>query len=281
MHKPSGSTARLGVAERTAAQARERLPAVVQDRLRATVDMVSPRRRGATRKLTVDELARRVSSDGVVLAGPFAGMRLSLDASWGGLAARLAGTYEEEIASQIAHLAAASPTLVADVGAAEGYYAVGLARLLPATPVVSFDIDPRAQRACRQNARLNGIDNLTVRGRATPNELARWLPPGALLVCDCEGYEGELLDPDLLPVLRKCSIVAELHEFARPGVTALVLQRFSTSHVIDLIDAGDRSEIPPHLDFLSPRYAHRAIEEGRPRHPVMQWAVMRPRGTAE
>ena len=53
------------------------------------------------------ELARKVSPDGRVLSGIFEGMTMPLEVSWGGLSARVAGSYEEELVPDLAALIAA------------------------------------------------------------------------------------------------------------------------------------------------------------------------------
>jgi SAM-dependent methyltransferase len=225
-----------------------------------------------------DHLAQSVSPEGRVLAGPFAGLALPLDQGWGGLAARLSGSYEREVSEALLGLLATKPGLVVDVGCAEGYYAVGIARLLPTARVVAFDIDPRAQRACRTTARRNGVRNVVVRGRMTPRRLQRTLASGCVLICDCEGYEAKLLDPDATPVLREASIIVEVHEFAEPGVTDLVRRRFQATHAIRTITATQRvPEDYRHLGHLQLETARLAVDEGRPDAAgPMQWLVLIP-----
>ena len=261
---------------------RDRLPAWALDAARSVLDASSPARRRATSS------RRRAAASGrdqtlalglgdSVLAGPFAGMRMSPDASWGGLAARLVGSYEEEIADELLDLLGRQPPRVLDIGAAEGYYAVGVARLLPSAAVLAFDIDPAARRLCRTNARLNGVTNLRVRGRADHGRLRRALVPAALVLCDCEGFEAVLLDPALVPGLRTADLLVELHEFAWPGVTGLLLQRFAATDDVVLVDARPRRGADhPALAHLSGQDADRAVDEGRPVEPhPMQWAVLR------
>src|SRR5271170_2035809 len=68
---------------------------------------------------------------GVVAAGLFQGLRLLPDVSWGvgDNAAKLVGLYEAELHPALHDLALTPPPVVINVGCAEGYYAVGLARL--------------------------------------------------------------------------------------------------------------------------------------------------------
>lgn len=261
---------------------RRLLPARAQDVARSVVDLVSPGRRRAIRARRSDATAGRahiltISPTAQVLSGPFTGMRMAPEASWGGMAARLVGSYEQEIADDVAAIIESAPSRVLDIGAAEGYYAVGLARALPETGVFAFDIDPEARRLCRAAARLNGVTNIHVGGRMDHSLLRKHVTPGCWVICDCEGFEAELLDPDRVPELRRANLLVELHEFAHPGVTRLILDRFATTHGTTVVNARPRrARDYPALAHLSVAEAEAAVDEGRPAQPrPMQWAVMK------
>src|SRR5271165_2199287 len=84
----------------------------------------------------------------IVQRGPFAGTAILQEKSWGNagdLAAKLLGFYEEELHDAVEEAIAGNPDLVLNVGCAEGFYAVGLARRLPESRVIAFDIDQPAQ----------------------------------------------------------------------------------------------------------------------------------------
>src|SRR5581483_851837 len=74
-----------------------------------------------------------------VQSGPFAGLRLPEMAAREQLGPFLLGTYESEIAAAWELVLAGSYPQIVDIGAAFGYYAVGLARRYPAAAVVAFD----------------------------------------------------------------------------------------------------------------------------------------------
>lgn len=260
------------------------LPVATQDFLRTQADVLVPARRRAVRAVRaaaiVDRgLATRVSPDGYVLAGIFVGLRLPTDGSWGGMSARLAGTYEKELAGLLAIVIAAQPTLVIDVGAAEGYYALGLAQALPKTLVYAFDIDRRARLLCAAGAKANSLRNVRFRGRLNPATLQKLLSPGAFLLSDCEGYERELLDPIQVPALKQTIMLVELHEFLSPGLTDEVLNRFRGTHNCLIFDAQPRDERDgEHLTHLTTIERRDAVQEGRPMNPYpMQWAFLQPK----
>ena len=92
---------------------------------------------------TLESRLRSVLDDPeTVLSGPFKGMRYPLRSSGqGGLLPKLLGTYERELSPAIERLISDRPTLVVNVGAAEGYYAVGLALRAPQAQVIAFEME--------------------------------------------------------------------------------------------------------------------------------------------
>ncbi|MEY4592161.1 MAG: hypothetical protein RIR18_1056, partial [Pseudomonadota bacterium] len=60
-------------------------------------------------------------------------------------------------------------------------------------------------------------------------------------LCDIEGAERELLNPELAPALMGMDIIMESHECLIPGITQEIINRFQGSHSITLIeDNGQR-----------------------------------------
>jgi hypothetical protein len=267
------------------AMARRTLPARLQDACRELADAMVPARRRVSRErrdavLATDSMARKLSPSGKVLDGIFAGMAMPASGTWGGGLARLAGTYEEELVPYLHQLVSVQPVAVIDIGAADGYYAVGLARMLPTTRVFAYEIDPKARVLCRQVAEANDVSNVTIRGRMTPNELRRRVCSGTFVLSDVEGYEDRLFDPLLIPSLSEAYMIVELHEFAIPGVTDNIVGRFKESHHIELVDAVNKSGAGrPSLAHLTEAEADEVVDEGRPSNPRMQWIVMHPRRT--
>lgn len=217
----------------------------------------------------------------VVAAGPFAGMRYLRGTSWGDdLVPKLLGSYEAELHGEIERLVARGYRRVVNVGGAEGYYAVGLARRLPGAEVVVFDVDPRARHLCRRLARRNGVSGrVRIAVSCTAAELGALVSGPTLVVMDCEGCEAGLLRPDLAPGLAGADLVVELHDFLAPGVTEAVTGRFAATHDLVLVaTAGRRPGDYPALAALGDAERRAALDEHRP--AAMRWAVLRARRPA-
>jgi hypothetical protein len=214
-----------------------------------------------------------------VRGGPFAGLRYpdELASAPGDLVAKLLGSYERELHSVFAEWIEAGHRQVIDVGCAEGYYAVGLARSMPQSTVDAYDIDPDARVKCVELARINGVEaRVRLRAACEPAMLSDYPERGVALLCDCEGYERVLLDPRLAPRLRDWPILVELHEFLDDTITETLRARFHESHKVEIIEGEDREKDGrEELDFVSA--ARRAAVLGERRPGPMRWAHMRPR----
>ncbi|KAB2969495.1 MAG: hypothetical protein F9K18_01200 [Thermoanaerobaculia bacterium] len=206
-----------------------------------------------------------------VLAGPFAGTRLDPGVESGVLMPRVLGTYEMEIRDELLGLLArARRRVVVNVGAADGYYAVGLLRAGLAERVVAFESLPRLRDALAAGARRNGVaDRLVIEGHCTGAELGEALRehrPGLLLL-DAEGAEVELLDPAEIPDLAEVEILAEIHPWVGAEAVTQIESAFGPTHRSCRIEArrpraGDIS-IPFYrrLASLSTRLEARLLQE--------------------
>lgn len=223
----------------------------------------------------------RERTGGRVRMGPFAGMRY-VDTSVGScFIPKLLGIYERELAPKVEIICRSGSDLIVDVGAAEGYYAVGLALRNPRARVVAFEMEEPGRRAIGEMARLNQVaDRLLVRGRCEPRDLAAALAGSSrpVIVCDAEGYEEELLDPHDVTALRSAVILVETHEFVRCGITRELQGRFAPSHDVELIwqEPRRRADFPWRAlgTRLLPRaYLDWAVSEWRPERMCWLWMV--------
>src|SRR5262249_52877482 len=157
----------------------------------------------------------------VVQDGPFTGLQFTGQTSEGCTAPRLLGCYEHELHAHIERLLAEPFAAVLNIGCADGYYAVGLARRMPQTQVFAYDADPRAQAGCRDIALVNGVaDRLHVGGLFHGSDFAGFAGQKTWLVLDVEGSERELLDPVAFPSLLEMTVLVECHDCFFPGTTA-------------------------------------------------------------
>lgn len=230
-------------------------------------------RRGLADRMRVAALVHEVCG-GVVKRGPFAGLVfpfVSPDA-----AAKCVGSYECELHDEVSRIISAGYTSILNVGCAEGFYAVGLARAMPEAVVHAHDTSPEALVLCRELAEANGLEvgRLSYGGEVTHKVLNDLAGPGVLVLADIEGGEALLLDPVAAPRLADADMLVELHETAVPGVETLLRQRFAQTHTIREIDSTSRRDGSryPELMMLSPDDKLLAMFE---RPVVMRWLVLK------
>lgn len=154
--------------------------------------------------------------------GPFAGMVYPRKAALNRHSIpKLLGTFEQELHEVISKIAVRKYDLVADVGSAEGYYAVGMARLLR-TPVLAFDPEPVERALCAEAAQLNGVADLVdLKDLFRPNDIGEFRNKRVLCICDCEGFEAQIFTPQTVPDTARWDLLIELHGEAAQTLPAL------------------------------------------------------------
>ena len=221
-----------------------------------------------------------------VASGPFSGMRY-LDQSFASvLEPKLLGIYEQELHQTIEEAVRMEFSKVVDIGAAEGYYAVGLAMRLPRAGVWAFEAEEAGRAMLRQLVEINNVsDRVTIKGRCLTSDLAGLIRGGEriLIVCDVEGAEEILLDPEVVPGLRQAHMLVELHAKSVPGIGELLARRFADTHHIQTVlqevrTAADYPYQSFPVNWFPLVYVEKAVSEFRqPWEDRMSWLWMKPR----
>lgn len=218
--------------------------------------------------------------DGVVQTGPFAGLKLLHEISWGYtyFAPFILGCYEQELhpalLTEIERLNKLENPVIAVLGCAEGYYAVGMKCRVPKATVYVVDIDKKALDICGRTAAANNVAVIAMA------PIAVIMDNPDLLIVDVEGHEVLYLDLERFPGLLNTSIIVEIHQPEEDKDTSGVLvERFKKTHRIIWLREGPRDP-SQHLCFakLSTDFRWLAVSESRPY--IMTWLVMIPRERA-
>lgn len=255
------------------------LPVVLQDAFRF-LRYPDVRRRRQTHK----RILGRLESPDRVAQGPFQGMLYIPSAFHSEVLPKLVGTYEYEVYPAIEAICAAACDRIIDIGAAEGYYAVGMAlRNLGAT-VIGFEMNPSGRYYLRQLAERNAVsERVQILGICDLDSLAASLEGASrpAVICDCEGAEDLLLRPDRIEPLRRSYLLVETHDGLEinsvplQGITDRLHERFGPTHDIEVIGSRVRSQENLPIDCtLSSDEATEAMDEGR---PWAQWVFMTPK----
>jgi hypothetical protein len=217
-----------------------------------------------------------------IVSGPFRGMPYRLTAFASAHSAKVLGTYEKELHGIIDEIQREHFKTILDIGAAEGYYAVGMARSNgnQSATVIAFEAQESGRQLLQETAERNSVKNLEIRGACDVAALSTELEAGVktLIICDVEGYETELLDPERIPGLRHVSVLVELHDSPGKPISDIIRHRFQSSHHVTEVDSTDRTWLDfPAKNFFArmlPRaLALRAMNESR---GFQKWFWMRP-----
>ena len=212
-------------------------------------------------------------SRGIVQGGPFRGLRYTDQAFYSALPPKIAGSYEKELHPYLERIRRLQPDVLIDVGAAEGYYAVGALHAGWTDRVVAFESSAEARTLLGRLAALNGIDprRLSVCGACTTDNLDQALAAAIrpVIIMDIEGFEALVLDPLRVKHLARCHILVEYHDFVLPGLSEQLRQRLAGTHDVEVIAQCARSlaDLPcsdPWFAWLPGAVKVRVLRENRP-----------------
>ena len=214
---------------------------------------------------------------GLVATGPFQGMYIDKSAQWGDgdIGSKLLGCYESELHPYIEKMISSQPDCLVNVGCGEGFYGVGIGRRSPLTKITMIDVQQRMIDTSKYNAsRNNVVSDFSL--ESIPYKLEELLHPykNPALVMDCEGFEMDLIRPDLVPALKKTMMIIELHDFMRPNITSILKERCGKTHTIIDVPQGAKNPYLPIVSHLSDWDKMLICVEGRP--CTMHWFIMTP-----
>jgi hypothetical protein len=219
-----------------------------------------------------DALAKRV-----VISGPFQGMSYgNLEAHCSALHPKLLGSYEMELIPAVRQAIDRQYPAIVDVGAAEGFYAIGLALKIPGAKVIAFEQEEDARKELAALAALNHVaDRIEIRARCEPRDLSEIGIGWGLMILDCEGYEEKLLSTEVIATLQLWDFLIETHDGICPEVTMRLEERFSKTHqttrieIINDLNRVDHFELDA-IAGLTRRQKDRLLAEGR-QHATVRW----------
>lgn len=217
-------------------------------------------------------------TQGFVHRGPFQAMKILHKFSWGDgdCASKLLGLYECELFEDIERVINQPHDLILNIGCAEGYYGIGLAKRTQ-TKTVVFDVNKTAVDIARENAAANGVNKILFSTDCTIDNYRSFLASAnnPFIFMDCEGAEEEILDLTVVPELAKTSVMVESHDCNRPGLTDKLVARFAETHNIKLIRQGNKNPYMPLIDDLDDYDKMLLCVEARP--STMIWLYMYPK----
>lgn len=222
--------------------------------------------------------------DGTVVSGAYQGMRLSPSGtrSVASRGASLLGVYEQEVQRVLMKYAANCDTFI-DIGAADGYHAIGVLMKSSIQSAICFEDKSVSREAILENYSINNISKpIHVYGHAGPDfyhqDIFKKINR-ALVLIDIEGGEFELLNGNVLNYFNSSTFVIELHPFlVENGETKQrdFLIKAQKTHQISLFRMGSRDlDSYNVLNDWPDTDRWLLCSEGRPKN--MQFALLTPK----
>lgn len=223
----------------------------------------------------------------IVKNGYFKGMKLGRLA-WGARDAgpMILGTYEHQVQSVIMNSPERYKVFV-DIGAADGFYAIGLVLNGRFDEAVCFESNSKSRISILENAKENGVENkVSIHGTAERDfhtQLTAKLglnPKEMLFLIDIEGGEFEILDPEIFKALQKSMFVIEIHRTPRDFQEkyALLVENASIFFDIETIySSSSSSDFHQAMENWADEDRQIVISEGR--RYQMEWIVLTPKSS--
>ncbi|WP_146681602.1 hypothetical protein [Thioclava sp. F28-4] len=232
------------------------------------------------KKGLITELAQRF--DYTIRRGPFSGMRLPHGGSWSDydLGSKIIGSYESELFSSLEDAINWRPEAIVNIGASEGYYAVGLSRRIKTASVFAYDTDLESRHTLATCAKINNSDvqiieslDLSDANSYFYREIEKFSK--ILFVVDCEGCEIGLKNvPSNISV--KSAFIIEIHKKARPDMSSKLKDFLKESHtLVEIHQETKKVEDYDELDEFMPLLGAVVLDEFREYR--MSWLVAWPK----
>lgn len=231
------------------------------------------------------ELIRQISPQLIVRNGVFKDMRYpEMMAIGSSLAPKILGSYEREIHQVIESICTTNYSNIIDIGCAEGYYAVGLARRIKTARIYAFDTNKEALRLCREMARVNGVSDRIITGNYCDIDVLKSIPlvGRTLIISDCEGYEKYLFTEKSASFFRPHDLLIEIHDCVDINISSQIREVFQLTHDIESYESIDDIKKVKQYDFAELRAFDLATRKeilAERRATIMDWYYMKSRQT--
>jgi hypothetical protein len=155
--------------------------------------------------------------------------------------AKVFGSYEKELHVIIENICMQNYNEIVNIGCAEGYYAVGLAKRIPTAKVYAYDINEEAIKQCEKIAFYNGVKGQIITSLYCNTETLKSIPftGKVLIISDCEGYEKELFTKEIACLFLNHDFIIEVHDSVDITISSYIRKIFEETHDIEVIQSID------------------------------------------
>jgi precorrin-6B methylase 2 len=193
----------------------------------------------------------------------------------------LLGIYEQEVLDSLTRKPATYRVFI-DVGAADGYYAIGVLVCGLFDRTYCFEASESGRQIIKENAAQAGVANRLIVNSDAQHDFLDQIPSNelanAVILMDIEGGEFDLLTDENLDRLRRSILIVELHEWRlKDGSHKLqrLLDACETTHSVSRMTTTSRDlSIFPELREMSDTDRWLVCSEGR--EQLMTWLRLDP-----
>ena len=217
---------------------------------------------------------------GEIAYGPFKGVKINNHSDWSGtkdIGPKIFGLYENQILEWIQRK---KFDLLIDIGAADGYYALGILSSKIASRAVTFEISINDREITKASAIINNVDDkISIKGEATTSEIIEVLKScsNGLIIMDIEGGEYNLITSELLKAAKNSCLIIELHEVVNKDIQVNLLNLCKQFHQFEELTSLERNfPRDKFIEKLTDNERSLLLSEGRPY--AMSWVVLSPKG---
>jgi len=215
-----------------------------------------------------------------VKSGFFKGMYYLPYAEWGNPGNKLLGTYERELLTCWEDIDSNNPRVIFNIGAAEGYYAVGFASKWMESEVYAWESDNASRRLLLKNALANTVnERIHLLAKCLESSLFEMILQKSpdLILIDVEGDEQHLCSDRCIKSELNATWVIECHD---ESIVEILMGRFLNTHKVSLVSnemrsPSDAASLLPRICLLLPKDFDRLVDEGRP--IPTPWLIASPR----
>jgi len=156
---------------------------------------------------------------GKVAYGLFKGLNIYEQSAWSGsmdTGSKILGTYEKHIQLWISEKNLSSIVFL-DVGASDGYYALGMIKSKVAESSIAYELSSKDRDIIKSLSLKNEMSTkIELKGEASSSTIINDLKNKKikLILIDIEGQEYRLITRELLFAAQNCFIIIEVHKLA-------------------------------------------------------------------
>ena len=216
---------------------------------------------------------------GEIAFGLFKGVKINKYSAWSGardIGPKILGLYENQILKWVQQK---KFDLFIDIGASDGYYALGMLHSKTALKAITFEISAEDRKIAKTSAILNNVDDkILIKGEAISPEIIQILNKfsNGLIIIDIEGGEYSLITRELLEAAKYFHFIIEIHNTTHPDIKTNLVNYCNEFHNIEILTDLERN-FPADSFTINLTDNERCLLISEGRQYSMNWLALSPK----